>query len=328
MFSSTRPLTAINKFGQRAGFLAALGILAVAVMAGPMGLLQSRQVRVAAVAAAPAVTSPVPSVPVTSTTVVATVPAREPARLAATTNTTTKPTTPATVPSKPRPVRVATAPKVSAPHRIVIAAPAPAPAPAPTRTAPAPAPAPAPHTYHATSNPPASIAPSSQMQSDCYSSRLAACNSDALAAINKARAAEGLGALQLPSNFSSLSPNSQVLAVINAERTSRGLPAFSYNSAYQSSAQKGANTSSDPTGPAGTEWSAIFATGYPTALDADFAWMYDDGPNSPNVDCTAASSSGCWGHRDAILSSWAGSAAVAWATVNGTANVAALFVAA
>ena len=166
------------------------------------------------------------------------------------------------------------------------------------------------------------------MQSDCGSSRVAACNSDSLAAINKARAAEGLGALQLPSNFYSLSATSQVLAVINAERTSRGLPAFSYNPAYQSSAQNGANTSSDPVGPSGSEWSAIFASGYPTALAADFAWMYDDGPNSPNVDCSATSSSGCWGHRNAILSPWAGGAAVGWATVKGSINLTALFVAA
>ena len=195
--------------------------------------------------------------------------------------------------------------------------------------APAPAPAPAPRTYHAISDPSTSVAPSAQWESDCSgSSRLAACNSDSLAAINRARAAEGLGPLQLPSNFYSLSPNSQVLAVINAERTSRGLPAFSYNPAYQSSAQNGAQTNSDPTGPSGTDWSSVFGSGYPTALAADYDWMYDDGPNSPNVDCTAGNSSGCWGHRNAILSPWAGGAAVGWATVNGTTNLAALFVAA
>lgn len=320
MISSTRPDTALQKLGIRAGLVAALAILTIALMAGPMGLLQSRQASAAAVVATLGVTSPAP---VTSTNVAITVPAEEPAPRTATRRTTTKATRPVTVPSKPRPTRVtATASRISPPHRIVIVTPAPAPAPAPA------APAPAPHTYHATSNPPASVAPTAQMQSDCYSSRLAACNRDSLAAINKARAAEGLGALQLPSNFDSLSNNNQVFAVINAERTSRGLPAFSYNSAYQSSAQNGANTSSDPTGPPGSEWSAIFASGYPTALAADFAWMYDDGPNSPNGDCTTYSSSGCWAHRNAILSPWAGGAGVGWATVNGTTNIAALFVAA
>ena len=326
MFSSTRPGTALHKLGQKAGFFAALSILAVAVMAGPMGLLQSRQERAAAIVTTPEVTSPAAAV--ASTTLAITVPGEERARPKATRKTTRKATATVTVPSKPRAVRVSTAPKVSAPHRIVIVTPASAPAAAPVPAPPPAAPAPAPHTYHAISDPSASVAPSAQMQSDCGSSRLAACNSDSLAAINKARAAEGLGALPLPSNFYALSITSQVLTVINAERTSRGLPAFSYNPAYQSPAQNGANTSSDPTGPSGSEWSAIFASGYPTALAADFAWMYDDGPNSPNVDCTAASSSGCWGHRNAILSPWAGSAAVGWATVNGTTNLAALFVAA
>jgi hypothetical protein len=39
-------------------------------------------------------------------------------------------------------------------------------------------------------------------------------------------------------------------------------------------------------------------------LASDFDWMYNDGPGSFNVDCPAGSSpgsSGCWIHRDQIL---------------------------
>src|SRR5579859_2047382 len=114
MFSSTRPDTAFHKLGLRAGFVAASGVLAVAVMAGPMGLLRSGQDRAAAIVATPGVTTPAP---VTSTTVAETVPA-ERARPTVTRKTPPKATAPVTAPSKPRPAPVHTASKVSAPHRI------------------------------------------------------------------------------------------------------------------------------------------------------------------------------------------------------------------
>ena len=36
-------------------------------------------------------------------------------------------------------------------------------------------------------------------------------------------------------------------------------------------------------------------------LAAMYGWMYYDGPGGYNLDCTATKTSGCWGHRDAIL---------------------------
>jgi hypothetical protein len=36
-------------------------------------------------------------------------------------------------------------------------------------------------------------------------------------------------------------------------------------------------------------------------LEAIYFWMYDDGPGSSNLDCTAGDPSGCWGHRDNVL---------------------------
>ena len=35
--------------------------------------------------------------------------------------------------------------------------------------------------------------------------------------------------------------------------------------------------------------------------------MYDDGPGSYNGDCTKGNMSGCWGHRDNILGTFASS---------------------
>lgn len=149
-------------------------------------------------------------------------------------------------------------------------------------------------------DPATSIGPSPQMQSYCFSTaNLPACDTAALTAIDTARAGEGLGPLQLPSSFDALDPDTQVLTVINAERTSRGLPAFTYDASYQPAAQVAAQAGTDPVGPSTNDWAAIYAGGYATALAADFGWMYDDGIGSPNVDCSASNTSGCWGHREA-----------------------------
>jgi uncharacterized protein YkwD len=54
--------------------------------------------------------------------------------------------------------------------------------------------------------------------------------------------------------------------------------------------------------------------------------MYDDGPDSSNVDCPKAGSPGCWGHRDNILSPWAGEAGAGVATVDGRVALTVVFV--
>ena len=51
----------------------------------------------------------------------------------------------------------------------------------------------------------------------------------------------------------------------------------------------------------GSSFGSNWAGGLPSVLEADFAWMYDDGPGSGNVDCRSEGSSGCWGHRHDIL---------------------------
>ncbi len=153
------------------------------------------------------------------------------------------------------------------------------------------------------SNPPQSIPPSSAFDAACFgpSSPTAACNSAAIADISAARAMEGVGPLQLPSHYSSAPVNNQLVDVTNAERMARGLPSLSEKRAYDRLAKAGAQHDTDPIGPAGHGWGSIWAGGVADPLAADYLWMYDDGPNSPNGDCPQAGAPGCWGHRDNIL---------------------------
>jgi hypothetical protein len=177
-------------------------------------------------------------------------------------------------------------------------------------------------------DPVASIQPSQGFANACYSTQPnpSLCNSYALAAINSARAGEGYGPIQLPSNFYSLGVIQQVLAVANSERTSRGLPALPENAALDGLAQQGAQGGYDPVGPSNFAWGSNIAWGPVTALAVDFGWMYDDGPNSPNIDCTAANRSGCWGHRQNILAGWGGASGAGYFKNGGTAQMSELFV--
>ena len=198
-------------------------------------------------------------------------------------------------------------------------------------------------------NPPANIAPDPNFADcneqgscvngpPCYSANGAApqfsspgCQSGELAAINAARAKEGVAAMVLPSNFNSLSSDDQLLVVIDLERVGRGLAPFAGIVAkLDSVAQKGtapagapAGSFEDPSFPrgftvaAGTAFawrcaaSACGGSGEPGAsiaaggqinpLEADYDWMYDDGYGSANYACKTPGSRGCWGHRDNIL---------------------------
>ena len=177
-------------------------------------------------------------------------------------------------------------------------------------------------------NPAASVAPSQAQMDACWvpNPDIAACNAAALADINRARAGEGLGPLSLPANFYSLGTTAQLVAVADAERTSRGLPALPENPALDTLAAAGAAAGLDPTGPAGYSWGSNIAWGDPTPLAADFGWMYDDGPGSPNIDCPTAGSPGCWGHRENILAPWGGAAGAGVYVNNGTVQLTQLFV--
>ncbi len=134
-----------------------------------------------------------------------------------------------------------------------------------------------------------------------------ACTIRVLAAIDAARASEGVRPMRLPADYRTLSPAEQLLVVTDLERVDRGLvPAIGLSPSLNRRALAGARNGTDPEltpmfgNWAGSNW----AGGYPSPLEADFEWMYDDGAGSPNRDCTAAGATGCWGHRDNILAAY------------------------
>jgi hypothetical protein len=155
------------------------------------------------------------------------------------------------------------------------------------------------------SNPSADIAPSS---------------SNYLAAIDSARADEGVGPMAIsPSVLGTLPMSEQIFAVLNEERIDRGEPPIEYmTSQLDAVAQNGADSASDPglppmlTGGASTTYGgAIWAGGYSNPLEADYFWMYEDGwggsaAATTNEGCSPSSPSACWAHRDIVLHQFAG----------------------
>jgi hypothetical protein len=177
-------------------------------------------------------------------------------------------------------------------------------------------------------NPASNWPESSAYLDDCFVAATAGpCNTAALSMIDAARRSEGLGALRLPADFWGIGPAAQLVDVINAERTSRGLRALSDAGALNTYAWNGAVRDQDPNGPNAYSWGSVWAGDYVTPLAADFAWVYFDGPGGSNLDCSAANHSGCWGHRDVILSRFgSGAMGTASAEVNGSRSITALLV--
>jgi hypothetical protein len=133
---------------------------------------------------------------------------------------------------------------------------------------------------------------------------LATCIQSALAAIDHARAAEGVKAMVLPAGFASLTVAQQLFVAVNLERVDRGLPPFTgLTAGLNANAQRGADIANDPPDP-GTDYDVVdteWAGGSSNGLDAVYGWMYDDGIGSGNLDCPKGGGSGCWGHRHGIL---------------------------
>jgi hypothetical protein len=140
------------------------------------------------------------------------------------------------------------------------------------------------------------------------------CNSLVLRAITRARKKlEHLGGMSFSlSAYEKLSPDEQLFVTANLERIARGLPpAVVLTRSLDKIAQDGAKEDTDPplnkvptTLPGGGHWSGLggnWAAGWDNALGSDYAWMYDDGLGSSNIDCTKSNRAGCWGHRDNIL---------------------------
>jgi len=133
-----------------------------------------------------------------------------------------------------------------------------------------------------------------------------------LRAIDAARhSEEGLGPLRFDvTRFERLSVPEQVFVITNLERTTRGLyPAVALTTRLDAIAGAAARRDQDPTDATqgySSIWSSAPASLGQYAFFADFGWMYDDGPPPQyifrNVDCARTGESGCWGHRDNILS--------------------------
>ncbi|MGO9854688.1 MAG: hypothetical protein ACLPYY_06585 [Acidimicrobiales bacterium] len=125
-----------------------------------------------------------------------------------------------------------------------------------------------------------------------------------LEAIDAARADEGLGPMVLPADFARLTVPEQLFVAIDRERVDRGLIPFAgLATTLDTSAQQGADEAQLPRRPgrpyaaADTEWIGAVDNG----LDADYQWMYDDGPGSGVPGCSDSQPSGCWVDRHIVL---------------------------
>jgi hypothetical protein len=157
----------------------------------------------------------------------------------------------------------------------------------------------------ALAKPSSNVPRTAAMNRACGQGTAAECQSAVVLGIDQARATEGVGRLHLPSDYDALSVPAQLLVLTDLERVDRGLPGFTGLSAtLDGLAEKGAVANTDPTGPAGRTWGSNWAGGEPSALLADYDFMYNDGLGSPNLECSKATPKGCWGHRLNILSDY------------------------
>ena len=137
------------------------------------------------------------------------------------------------------------------------------------------------------------------------------CIKDALAAINRARAMEGVGPMSLPTDFTSLNQAQQLYTVVQDERIDRGLPFFAGMCTVCDQLSQLATTSGgDPyfsVFPPGVwQFSSDAGTSQANALVVDYYWMYDDGwggssSTTMNQTCSGPTDPSCWLHRDNIL---------------------------
>lgn len=137
-----------------------------------------------------------------------------------------------------------------------------------------------------------------------------ACLSAEVRATDHARAAEGLPAMRLPTDFATLTPQEQLFVLTDIERVSRGeQPVLGLSALLDGAARTGAQRNADPSfsvlktlptyDGAGSNWGASRSS-----LQVDYYWLYLDGwdgSSTSNADCTSPTSTGCWAHRANIL---------------------------
>jgi hypothetical protein len=149
----------------------------------------------------------------------------------------------------------------------------------------------------------------------------ARCTNAAVSYLDQARASLGLGPYDLPADFVSLSPDEQAFILTNLDRTAYGLAAVpGLTAELNGDAEFGVQSDSDPSSTDADfgDYSGNWAGGYTNMAVAYEAWVYDDGPGSTNLDCTASNPSGCWGHRHTVLDSFDGSGMLAMGAAAGT----------
>ena len=141
-------------------------------------------------------------------------------------------------------------------------------------------------------DPPQSVSPAPDYPNACApvgADTSSPCLRITLDAIDAARAAEGLGPWRCPSDFPRLTVPEQLFVAIDRERVDRGLAPFTgLATALDAAAEQGADDGASAPRPgrayaaANTEWIGDVDNG----LDADFQWMYDDGPDSGVPGCS------------------------------------------
>lgn len=136
----------------------------------------------------------------------------------------------------------------------------------------------------------------------------------ALAIIDAARSAEeGLGALNINmSRYDKLTVPEQLFVLVNLERISRGeQPGYALIAPLNAASVRGAQLRRDPVAPPNWPhslyviWSTAGTSPTQAAFQADWGWMYEDGPPPyhgwTNYFCSQQGAPGCWDHRNAIL---------------------------
>jgi hypothetical protein len=210
--------------------------------------------------------------------------------------TTVAPVTTTTPPPPPPPPTTVIAPPTTHPP---IAHPAPPRPPAPVVPVGT-------HPILPPADPPANIVESPSFDSTCRQdgAESGPCVAATTQATNAARAHEGLGAMVLPSDYAALPAAQQLFVITDIERVDRGLPpVVGMVAQLDTDAQNAAAGSTDPTpsppppGTAVTTWASNWAEAA-GPLGSNYDWMYDDGPGSGDIDCTAADPQACWGHRN------------------------------
>ncbi len=163
--------------------------------------------------------------------------------------------------------------------------------------------------------------PGSNFFADPSCSTPTVCVQSVVGVLDQARARLGQPPYSLPGNFAQLSPAEQAFVLTNLDRVLYGLaPIPGLSSQLNQAAASAVRLDTDPVFSSAdmTALTGDWGGGYRNLPQAYEAWMYDDGPGGPNLDCTAPGSSGCWDHRHNVLWRFTGGGPLAMGAAAGT----------